>query len=117
MTRKSYRELRKENKELQENCVALRNLAASVNQALQFNAAEADRLINHVRKQSIVLLGGVALQHQGEILIKDEFMQMITNPEYRLQVIIERNEDNTGTCVRTVEAPVENKDNNAENKE
>lgn len=117
MTRKTYDELKKENKELQESCMNYRNLAASVNQTLQFNAVEADRLINHVRKQSIVLLGGIALQHQGEILIRDEFMEMITNPEYRLQVIIERNKENTGTFVRTVEAPLENKDDNANNKE
>jgi hypothetical protein len=102
---KTYVELKEQNAALKEACVKYAGLCKSLNQTLQFNASEAEKTINSIRTQSLVLLGGIALQHQGELLIKDEFMEMITNPEYRLQVNIERNEDNSGTLIRTVEQP------------
>jgi hypothetical protein len=102
-----YINLLEENQKLQNQLEHTLKLLNSMYYANKFNVIHAERVIEEIRQEEVSLLGGIALQFQGEILIKNDFIQMLKSPDYSLQVIIEPSEEKEGVYVRVVELPAE----------
>lgn len=104
-----YFNLLADNKRLREQVDAQLKLMSNFYNVNKYNIIHAEQIIQNIRQEEVSLLGGIALQHQGEILIKNDFIQMLTSPDYNLQVVIERSEEKEGVYVRVMEVPVEDK--------
>jgi hypothetical protein len=60
-----------------------------------------------LHREALDLFGAIALQHNGELLVKDEFIKMLVAPDSKLQVTFERNTENDGLYIRAMELPTE----------
>lgn len=72
-------------------------LVNSVNSTLQYNLVMA----NKMQADYNVILGGLALQYNGEISLKEEFLQIISKPDCNLDVIIQRLPEGVKVSVQT----------------
>jgi hypothetical protein len=111
-----YTDVIAENKKLKAQLENTLKLLISMYHANKFNIIHAERVIEEIRQEEVSLLGGIALQFQGELLIKNDFIQMLKSPDYSLQVIIEPSEEKEGVYIRVVESPEEEKKTDAEDK-
>jgi hypothetical protein len=93
---KSNRALREENKNLVELVKRLTEVAQSINTALNYNINEQ----NLLREESLAILGSIALQHSGEILVKNQFRQILINQE-NMKVVLEQKDE--GILIKVVE--------------
>jgi hypothetical protein len=96
---KSKKALIKENQRLHNLTVQATIILQSLHNTLAYTMSESEN--NLLDSQAI--LGAIALQHNGEIVVKDDMIKMMKSPEYKLRLIIERNKENDGTCIRTIE--------------
>jgi hypothetical protein len=103
---KTNQQLRQHNTELTHTLLSIQELVDSLNATLALNIVQKEQ----IRNELLLLLGAAALQHNGELLIKKDFMDMFISPEYRLQVNISKEEDGS-ISVKTVEMPKEEENN------
>jgi hypothetical protein len=102
---KTKNRLIKENEELLEALDKSAVLIQSMHTTLKYNVLEAEQAIQNIRREAIILLGGVALQYQGEVCVKNEFMEMITLPQYNLEVSVKRDDEKKCTVISAIESP------------
>jgi hypothetical protein len=102
---KTKNRLVKENEELLEALDKSAVLIQSMHTTLKYNVLEAEQAIQNIRREAIILLGGVALQYQGEVCVKNEFMEMITLPQYNLEVSVKRDDEKKCTVISAIESP------------
>lgn len=94
--------LHEENLQLKHANNTALSLINGLNNTLTYNVVTSENM----RNECFMIFGAAALQHNGELIIKSDFIKMFTSPEYRLQVNISHTDDG-GVCIKTIEAPQE----------
>ena len=93
----------KENTILKKTIQELGVVIDSLYKSLGYVGRETDAM----KEDMYVILGAIALQHNGEMTIRDDMIRMIKSKEYNMQVSIKRNEENNGNVVRVIEVKEE----------
>ena len=114
---RSRKSLIKENQDLELALERAYAMLQHMNYTHNFSVVESQREIENLQKHALYLLGGVALQHQGEMVIKDEFMQMVAAPDSDLSVEVVRNEENNATVIKVSEKSKQESDVDTEDQE
>jgi NAD/NADP transhydrogenase alpha subunit len=86
---KTKKQLIKENERLSQVVDTIRKLADGMSNTIRYQAGEFASL----QQEVYILLGAAALQHNGELVIKDEFLKMIGSPEYGIKTVVEKSQE------------------------
>jgi hypothetical protein len=104
---KTRQQLINENEELYRGLENAAHIVNAIHTTLKHTILDSERAIQNLRIEAIELLGGVALQCQGEICVKNEFIEMVTLPEYNLQISVKRDKEKNCTIISAIESPKE----------